>query len=336
MSRPIDLTGKTFGRLTAQYYVGSKNGKRMWHCVCSCGREVDVTAYDLTSGHTRSCGCMVSRNRDLTGQRFGRLVALYPAETRSNNRIMWHCRCDCGNEVDYASTTLRSGNAVSCGCAKQGEDLTGRSFGLWTVVGKAERPQYWICRCACGNEKEVNGKSLRRGDSRSCGCLPNAFKDYTGQKRGGLTAIEATGKVVNGSPEYIWRCECGDVVALPANAVRPTENRLCPKCLAERRRQLAGIMLEKKKDTIIQDLEPGALQNIKDGALPRNNTSGVRGVWKDNKSGMWMASGNAMGKRKFIGMYADINDAAKARKKFVDHWYGDAFDILEERKQKAK
>jgi hypothetical protein len=49
-------------------------------------------------------------------------------------------------------------------------DLSGKTFGRWTVlhyVGKA----YWQCRCECGTEKQVDGTSLRRGDSESCGCL---------------------------------------------------------------------------------------------------------------------------------------------------------------------
>lgn len=54
-SKPrVDLTGKKFGRLIPQYYL--KGGK--WHCLCECGREVDVDTRNLNSGHTQSCGCL--------------------------------------------------------------------------------------------------------------------------------------------------------------------------------------------------------------------------------------------------------------------------------------
>ena len=53
------------------------------------------------------------------------------------------------------------------------------SFGRWTVLKRAEdRAQpsgqfrgMWHCRCSCGNDKVIEGGSLREGKSRSCGCL---------------------------------------------------------------------------------------------------------------------------------------------------------------------
>ncbi|MBQ8765415.1 MAG: AP2 domain-containing protein [Clostridia bacterium] len=57
-------------------------------------------------------------------------------------------------------------------------DLTGKNFGRLTVLGPAPRPKnikdthkYWECECTCGNQTVVNGRSLRQGQTRSCGCL---------------------------------------------------------------------------------------------------------------------------------------------------------------------
>jgi hypothetical protein len=52
------LEGVPFGRLTA-ISVGqpSNQGKTRWVCRCSCGGSTLTTAYELISGHTRSCGC---------------------------------------------------------------------------------------------------------------------------------------------------------------------------------------------------------------------------------------------------------------------------------------
>lgn len=56
MPHPIDLTGQTFGRLTA-LYTERLRGKYAWRCRCVCGNEVVQTSRNLTSGNTRSCGC---------------------------------------------------------------------------------------------------------------------------------------------------------------------------------------------------------------------------------------------------------------------------------------
>lgn len=50
---------------------------------------------------------------DLTGQRFGKLVA---TEWRGNSR--WLCRCDCGGEAEILTANLKRGNSSSCGCIR--------------------------------------------------------------------------------------------------------------------------------------------------------------------------------------------------------------------------
>lgn len=54
------------------------------------------------------------------------------------------------------------------------KDLTGQKFNRLTVVerrgsNKEQRP-LWLCRCDCGSEKLISGKSLRNGHAQSCGC----------------------------------------------------------------------------------------------------------------------------------------------------------------------
>jgi hypothetical protein len=57
--RSIDLTNKRFGRLTAIMPIGkNKYGKYVWLCLCSCGNYKIVNIGELTSGDTRSCGCL--------------------------------------------------------------------------------------------------------------------------------------------------------------------------------------------------------------------------------------------------------------------------------------
>ena len=54
------------------------------------------------------------------------------------------------------------------------KDLTGQRFGRLTVlkhVYTLNKRVYWLCKCDCGNEKIINGNSLKRGLTKSCGCL---------------------------------------------------------------------------------------------------------------------------------------------------------------------
>ena len=54
--------------------------------------------------------------KDLAGQKFGRLSVLNMAGKDKNGLVIWHCKCDCGNECDVKGTYLIHGSTTSCGC----------------------------------------------------------------------------------------------------------------------------------------------------------------------------------------------------------------------------
>ena len=60
-------------------------------------------------------------------------------------------------------------------------DETGNIYGKLTVLYKIEnsggagKKIKWHCKCECGNEKDIDGGSLRRGLTKSCGCLQKNF-----------------------------------------------------------------------------------------------------------------------------------------------------------------
>lgn len=54
-------------------------------------------------------------------------------------------------------------------------DLLGKRFGKLIVINKSDRQDksrsyYWLCKCDCGNEKIILGRSLKSGNTKSCGC----------------------------------------------------------------------------------------------------------------------------------------------------------------------
>ncbi len=58
-----------------------------------------------------------TKRLDLTGQQFGRLTVLEPAEN-TGGRTAWRCRCTCGQETVVTTCHLRNGHTTSCGCSR--------------------------------------------------------------------------------------------------------------------------------------------------------------------------------------------------------------------------
>ena len=116
--------------------------------------------------------------RELTGSKFGRWSVL----ARQENG--WLCRCECGTERIVRVDGLESGKSTSCGCFHREQaarrlsglvvDLSGKRFGRLLVISRSARKGSrirWICKCDCGQTKEVFGNSLAKGNTKSCGCF---------------------------------------------------------------------------------------------------------------------------------------------------------------------
>ena len=129
MPKILNLAGNRYGQLTALRRVKSDSRYATWECRCDCGNLIYVESRRLQSGKILSCGCVKKENvkkrvgrkaEDLSGRRYGKLVALYPlGKTEKSGSILWRCRCDCGNEVDVSVSSLNNGNNKSCGCLKK-------------------------------------------------------------------------------------------------------------------------------------------------------------------------------------------------------------------------
>lgn len=190
MGKPLNLTGERFGRLIViSRSSNDRFGRTHWICRCDCGIKVEVSSNNLRRRNTKSCGCYkrdVASNRyivNLIGKRFSRLIVIDRAKNKGA-RVYWLCKCDCGNEVEVSSSNLRSGHVKSCGCyrleslKKRAIDLTGKRFGRLMVICRVDnrgKDLFWLCKCDCGNEKEIDGNNLESGNTTSCGCY---FKEF--------------------------------------------------------------------------------------------------------------------------------------------------------------
>ena len=124
---------------------------------------------------------------DVTGKRFGRLVAQRLIGFGKRGAI-WRCICDCGTSKDVLVKALQAGLIKSCGCLNREKslarciamgrgtliDMTGQQIGrLYVshrVMIKGRDAAYWLCQCKCGNTTVVRGDLLRRREIQSCGC----------------------------------------------------------------------------------------------------------------------------------------------------------------------
>ena len=120
LSGKEDLTGQTFGYLTAlQYLPGGK-----YKCQCKCGNIVEVLTYNLKNGNTKSCGCYQKEqtskaaHKSLIGMRFGKLTVVERVENNKFGHVCYKCQCDCGGITIVDAANLRNGCTNSCGCIK--------------------------------------------------------------------------------------------------------------------------------------------------------------------------------------------------------------------------
>jgi hypothetical protein len=119
----LDLTGKTFNRLSVIRFDHINKSHSYWLCKCICGNEKIIEGYNLTHSKTKSCGCIrkeLIRNKcaiDITGQKFGRLTVVNYSHSDSRGSI-WLCKCDCKKDCLITYRNLKTGKTKSCGCLR--------------------------------------------------------------------------------------------------------------------------------------------------------------------------------------------------------------------------
>lgn len=177
------------------------------------------------------------RFKDLTGQKFGKLIVLSRAESKISSgrkRTMWHCICECGNEIDVSSDYLNKSKCPSCGCEatknrieKNRVNNIGEKFGRLTIIdilwdeGRAKA----VCKCDCGNYYIGIKSDIVTGHTQSCGCLQSEntsianTKDWNGHISDyGVEFVRR--HHMNDKGQWLWECRCGICgnlfIALPA------------------------------------------------------------------------------------------------------------------------
>jgi hypothetical protein len=98
-----------------------------------------------------------SRRIDITGQTFGHLTALEPVGKTKAGEVLWQCRCKCDSLASVASSDLRRGRTISCGCVRWSRI----SVGTHRESRNGRSPEYraWIAmrsRCTHSNRRDFH------------------------------------------------------------------------------------------------------------------------------------------------------------------------------------
>jgi hypothetical protein len=88
-------------------------------------------------------------------------------------------------------------------------DLTGQKFGRLTVLERRgsnkQHNALWLCKCECGKEKIISSINLRKGKSKSCGCLRDML--HEGKNNPSYKHGESKSRIYHILAGMIQRCD---------------------------------------------------------------------------------------------------------------------------------
>lgn len=223
-------------------------------------------------------------------------------------------------------------------------DLTGQTYGRLTVLRQAEDIVYnnhhytaWWCKCSCGNPNEVlaRGKDLKDGFKQSCGCLPRErLKKYNEYDLSGDFGRGWTNKGeefwfdkddYDLIKDYCWHTASNGYFIAKFGKKHITISRLIMGVLDE---DWTEIVVDHINGNIM-DNRRGNLRigtpsnNSMNSSKNKNNTSGVVGVYKIQRTGKWKSKIILNRKQIDLGNFDNFDDAVAARKAAEEKYFGE-------------
>lgn len=154
------------------------------------------------------------------------------------------------------------------------KDLIGQRFGKLTVLKELEKvkngSRVWLCKCDCGNTKEVTTRDLNNHRVASCGCSKGSSKPLIGKKFGRLTVIADTQEKQGTAKMWLCRCECGKELKVRTDSLTSGRTISCGCYLYDKDRIKAlndGKRIEDHTSPIFYK-----------GTVSKNNKTGFNGV----------------------------------------------------------
>lgn len=197
------------------------------------------------------------------------------------------------------------------------------------VYPSGVRTSRWLCECSCDEHNIILaiGKSIRSGNTKSCGCLEYEIKcmsknkkyntyDLSGEYGIGYTSSgeefwfdkEDYDKIKN----YCWYTHHGYIEARDANNII-SMHRLVLGLNQNDDRDIDHIKHNKFDNRKKYLRICNHVDNCKNRELGANNTSGHKGIFWHNRDSVWEAQITVNKKKIYLGRFANLSDAIKAR-----------------------
>lgn len=117
------------------------------------------------------------------------------------------------------------------------EEKEGQVYGNWTILHYIEpkdrlpenKDLSYLAKCSCGTIRPIRITDLRKGKSKSCGCLSKkAWNNELGKTYGDLTVLkQLNNRFGNPIQQYECRCSCGKEVIIPSDLIGKKKNCGC-------------------------------------------------------------------------------------------------------------
>lgn len=233
------------------------------------------------------------------------------------------------------------------------KNLAGMHFGRLIVVAQSEdfmsggRPiAGWNVFCECNPDKifAVRQKDLKRGHTKSCGCLcfesakQNVEKIRYMKRKPKRNAYDLSGEFGIGytakGEQFYFDLEDYDIIKdycwyIDKNGYVTSNNERHPIRMhrlilgVKDRKVIVDHIYHVKYDNRKSQLRLCTnTENVRNASLSKNNTSGVTGVHFDTEKQKWAATIKVNRKTIFLGRFDSIEDAAKCRQVAQDKYFG--------------
>lgn len=301
-----DITGMTFGR----WYVicrvdcpeGLSTSDTYWLCECLCDKHTRriVSGHSLRLGRSMSCGClgpekMWQKTVDkMVGKKINHLIVLERTEDRisenGNRHPMYKCKCDCEehNIVIVDGYRLEHGLTKSCGCIRKNATTK------------------WFAEHKNHNYYEDNGdyyvfyasNNLHPFYIDDCD-FDRVYEHYWFQREDGYIATNTSNR---------------ETILLHRFIMQPDEEtQVDHKYGSDTRHDNRRYNLRFATPS----------KNAQNKRKLDSNTSGVTGVYLNNKTGMYIAQIGIDNNTIFLGSFINKKDAEQARKEAEEKYFGE-------------